>query len=95
MIKTVTGPRWHWIAGAIATLCLLLGGGIASSPMCGSDSIWTTESYFINHESRLVTAEWHPQKKRYTDQVYRKRIHRPGLCGQPRRVPIGHHYRWR
>lgn len=59
MVKTNTGRRWHRIACTIASLCLLLGGGTVA---CG-DPIWITESTFISHENRLVTAEWHPQKK--------------------------------
>ena len=58
MVKADTGLRWHWITYAIASLCFLLGGGLIA---CGTH-IRTDEHNFINHELRLVTAEWHPQK---------------------------------
>ena len=58
MVKTNTGRRWHRIAYAIASLCFLLGGGIAAC----RDPVWITDGRFINYEGQLVTAEWHPQK---------------------------------
>lgn len=52
MLKPGAARRVHWIAFALASLCLLLGGGIASSPGC------STGQPDLRNEDSWILRDW-------------------------------------